>query len=62
MVITGGFIFCNMNLKAVQFYNLFNSNQIILVLSVNCCPYYMNIVRDTIQASIPYIFRLIYSN
>ena len=65
MVIKGGFRFCYTYLKTfgTKFNSItyFNSNQIILVQSVNC--YYMNIASNTIQASIPpCTSMLIYSN
>ena len=66
MVIKGGLRFCYTYLDfwyKVQFNNLFNSNQIILVQPVNCCSYYTNIVSNTIQANIPpFICMLLYSN
>ena len=64
MVIKDEFRFCNTYLKTFSTkFNFIKQQPKILVQPVNCCSYYMNIVSNTIQASIPpCICMLIYSN
>ena len=66
MVILGGFRFCYTYLKTfgTKFNSITNLTafQVILAQPANCCSYYMNIVSNTIQASILCICMLICSN